>query len=58
MRNELEKMLSEKYEWWACFSEGLARVRADGKWGFINRTGKEITPLKYDAESCDSPKSR
>jgi hypothetical protein len=30
------------------FSEGLAMVKLNGKWGFIDKTGKEIIPLKYD----------
>ncbi|MDR3108962.1 MAG: WG repeat-containing protein [Planctomycetaceae bacterium] len=29
-------------------SEGLVRVTSGGKWGFIDKTGREITPLKYD----------
>jgi hypothetical protein len=34
------------------FSEGLAMVKLYGEWGYIDRTGKEIIPLKYDrAES-------
>lgn len=30
------------------FSEGLARVKKDGKWGYLNRYGNEIIPFKYD----------
>ena len=30
------------------FSEGLARVRADGKYGYIDGTGKLVIPAKYD----------
>ncbi|MFM8233580.1 MAG: WG repeat-containing protein [Holophagaceae bacterium] len=30
-------------------SEGLARVRLDGKWGFVDEDGNEVTPLKYDS---------
>jgi hypothetical protein len=30
------------------FKEGLARVKLNGKWGFIDKTGKEIVPPKYD----------
>ncbi len=29
------------------FTEGLARVKLEGKWGFVNQSGKEIIPLKY-----------
>ena len=30
------------------FSEGLARVKLNNKWGFIDKTGKEVIPLIYD----------
>ncbi len=30
------------------FSEGLARVEINDKYGFINKTGKVVIPLKYD----------
>ncbi len=30
------------------FSEGLARVKLNGKWGFIDKTGREVIPQKYD----------
>ena len=30
------------------FSEGLAAVKSDAGWGFIDPTGKEIVPCKYD----------
>ncbi len=30
------------------FQEGLARVRKDGKWGFIDKTGKLVVPCVYD----------
>ncbi|MGN0207462.1 MAG: WG repeat-containing protein, partial [Muribaculaceae bacterium] len=30
------------------FSEGLASVRLEGKWGYIDRNGKEVIPFKYD----------
>ena len=30
------------------FSEGLATVKLDGKYGFINTKGKEVIPCKYD----------
>lgn len=29
------------------FSEGFARVEKNGKFGFIDKTGKEITPFQY-----------
>ncbi len=30
------------------FNEGLLAARKDNKWGFIDKTGKEIIPLIYD----------
>ena len=30
------------------FNEGLAPVMSLFKWGYINKSGKEVTPLKYD----------
>lgn len=30
------------------FKEGLARVYESGKYGFIDKTGKEVIPLIYD----------
>ena len=38
----------KEYEKIGDFSEGLAVVESDGKYGFIDKTGKEVIPLKYD----------
>ena len=41
-----------KYDYEDIFSEGLAKVRINWEYGFINKEGKEVIPLKYDdAES-------
>lgn len=38
-----------KYEYIDMFySQDLKVVMANGKWGFIDRTGKEVIPLQYD----------
>ena len=38
-----------KYDEVRAFPEdGLARVKLDNKWGFINKTGEEVIPLQYD----------
>ena len=37
-----------KYDLALPFREGLAAVQLNGKWGYIDKTGKEITPFKYD----------
>jgi hypothetical protein len=31
------------------FSEGLACVKLNGKYGYLDKTGKEIIPLKYES---------
>ena len=38
----------EHYDDTDSFSEGHAKVRLNDKWGYIDKTGKEVTPLKYD----------
>ena len=38
-----------KYDVVDDFSEGLAFVKLNGKYGFIDKIGKEVIPLKYDA---------
>ena len=37
-----------KYETADDFSEGLAPVRSNGKWGYIDTTGREVIPCIYD----------
>lgn len=45
-------LIPSKYDDASNFSEGLARVRLNGKWGFINKDDKIIIPFKYsDATS-------
>lgn len=45
-----KEIVPPKYDNAAPFSEGLAAVVRDKKWGFVDRTGKVVIPLKY--ESC------
>ncbi|WP_308575635.1 WG repeat-containing protein [uncultured Fusobacterium sp.] len=40
--------ISFKYDKANDFSEGLAAVEKAGKWGYIDRTRKEVIPFKYD----------
>ena len=40
-------VISLKYDWAGSFSEGLAVVGIEGKWGFIDKSGNEVVPLKY-----------
>ena len=35
--------------WSNNFSEGLANVKINGKWGYINTKGEEVIPCQYDA---------
>ena len=39
---------TKKYAWKDEYYEGLARVELNGKCGFIDKTGKEVIPIKYD----------
>ena len=39
---------TKKYAWKDEYYEGLASVRLNGKYGFIDKTSKEVIPLKYD----------
>ncbi|MBE9577584.1 WG repeat-containing protein [Moraxella sp. K1664] len=36
------------YDFVNCLSEGLASVEQNGKWGFIDNTGKVVIPVQYD----------
>lgn len=40
--------LTSKYEFAGPFCEGLARVRLNKKWGFIDTTGAVIIPIRYN----------
>ena len=37
------------YRYVSGFSEGFAQVAKDGKYGFVDKTGKEVVPLIYDS---------
>ena len=41
-------LIANEYDWADFFHEGLARVMLNKKFGFIDKTGKEIVPVKYD----------
>ena len=43
-REELEK----EYDYVGDFTDGLARVEKDGKWGYIDRKGTVVIDLIYD----------
>ena len=40
---------TREYDWVSIFSEGLASVKLDGKYGFIDKTGREVVPMIYDS---------
>ncbi len=46
---DLEKILRKYDECGKFFFDGLAWVRLNGKWGYIDQTGKEVIPCKYEA---------
>ena len=50
IRLENSELLKKLYSD-SLFSEGLARVSLNGKWGFINEEGELVVPAKYDAVS-------
>ena len=39
---------AKKYDWIGGYYEGLERVSLNGKLGFIDKTGKEVIPIKYN----------
>lgn len=43
-----KEVISPKYDTAYNFSDGLAVVELNGKWGAVDETGKEIIPLKYN----------
>ncbi len=38
----------KEYDYIDDFEDGLARVQLNGKWGFIDESGREVVPCKYD----------
>ena len=38
----------QKYDDLSLFSEGYAAVCKNGKWGYIDKTGREVIPCQYD----------
>ena len=42
------EFIAPKYEDAGLFSDGLAPVKQDGKWGYIDETGKTVIPFQYD----------
>src|SRR5215470_6777971 len=46
-----ELIIPARYEEVYLFTDGLARVNLNGKYGFIDKSGTEVIPLKYDNAS-------
>ncbi len=44
-------VVKASYDYASEFSEGLARVGKNGKYGFVNEKGKVVVPIKYAAAS-------
>ena len=47
-KNMYISVAGKEYEQIGDFLEGLAVVKSNGKYGFIDKTGKEVISLKYD----------
>jgi hypothetical protein len=54
INNQGKIIVPAKYEevgeWGVRFSDGLCKVKYDGKWGYVNVNGYEIIPCKYLAD--------
>ncbi|MCQ2189001.1 MAG: WG repeat-containing protein [Paludibacteraceae bacterium] len=44
-------VVKPKYEYATDFSDGLARVGKEGKYGFVNESGEEVIPMTYTQAS-------
>lgn len=40
-------VISHRFEWALPFYENLARVKANDRWGFIDRSGRVVVPIEY-----------
>ena len=47
-RENSELLIPVIYDYAGSFSEGLASVNKDGKWGYIDKSGKAVIPIIYD----------
>ncbi|MBO7380047.1 MAG: WG repeat-containing protein, partial [Neisseriaceae bacterium] len=47
-------VIPAKYDWADPFYDGLAQVKINNKWGFINKTGELVIPAQYDSDSVDN----
>jgi hypothetical protein len=45
---EIHKSTKQRYDWVDDFFEGRARVKLNGKWGYIDFDGNEVVPPLYD----------
>jgi len=46
-----ELLIDQKFDEGGYFSEGIARVMLNGKYGYLNKDGVLIVPCKYDDAS-------
>ena len=44
-----ETWVSQQYDFAGSFSNGLAHVKLNGKYGYINKSGEVVIPIRYDA---------
>lgn len=47
-------LVNSSYEYYSCFSEGLAVVRYDKKYGYVNRQLNEVIELQYESATIFS----
>ena len=50
-RENRELLIPANYDYAYSFSEGLASVRKDGKYGYIDKSGKTVIPFIHDGAS-------
>ncbi len=43
-----EVIIPCKYDFAVIFSEGIAKVEMNGKYGYIDKSGREVVPCRYD----------
>lgn len=49
--SEGNKLFNKQFDEVRSFSEGLAGVKQNGKWGYINTKGEEVIPCIFDKAS-------
>ena len=54
IKEPVEKVIGNKsYDEALVCNNGLLNIRRCSRWGYIDKNGKEITPIKYDGPSTN-----